>query len=241
MTAPTTNRPEPEARTYAAYSRPLWQRALFLTREFAVIALLVAVFFYSSGNVDNFDSPLTLYYLFLDVAPILLIALPMTMIIITGEIDLSVASVVGLSSVLVGHAASGRRLVDPRRRRWSRSSIGAVAGAFNGFLVAYVGLPSSAVTIGTLALYRGIAVGPARHHRRHRLPRATGPTWPSSGSRTGRAYPLILIPFVVLLAGFALLLALLAVRPWGLRDRSQRRGGPLHRCRRRPHQVPGSS
>ena len=34
-----------------------------------------------------------------------------------------------------------------------------VAGAFNGFLVAYVGLPSLAVTIGTLALYRGIAVG----------------------------------------------------------------------------------
>ena len=37
--------------------------------------------------------------------------------------------------------------------------VGAVCGAFNGFLVAYVGLPSLAVTIGTLALYRGIAVG----------------------------------------------------------------------------------
>ncbi len=34
-----------------------------------------------------------------------------------------------------------------------------MCGAFNGFLVAYVGLPSLAVTIGTLALYRGIAVG----------------------------------------------------------------------------------
>ena len=37
--------------------------------------------------------------------------------------------------------------------------VGVLAGALNGFLVAYVGLPSLAVTIGTLALYRGIAVG----------------------------------------------------------------------------------
>src|SRR6478736_8239448 len=98
MTTSTLDRSAP--RTYPAYSRPLWRRAL-LTREFAVIALLVGVVFYSNANVPNFDGPLTMYYLFLDIAPILLIALPMTMVIITGEIDLSVASVVGLRSVLV--------------------------------------------------------------------------------------------------------------------------------------------
>ena len=89
-----------------------------------MIALLVAVFFYSNANVPNFDGPLTIYYLFLDIAPILLIALPMTMIIITGEIDLSVASVVGLSSVLVGvlHQDAGMSIPvagpgrDPGRR-----------------------------------------------------------------------------------------------------------------------------
>ena len=37
--------------------------------------------------------------------------------------------------------------------------LGAACGALNGFLIAYVGLPSLAVTIGTLALFRGIAVG----------------------------------------------------------------------------------
>ena len=58
--------------------------------------------FYSERNVEFFDGPLTFYYLLLDIAPILLIALPMTLIIITGEIDLSVASVVG-----------------PEQRRWS--------------------------------------------------------------------------------------------------------------------------
>ena len=37
--------------------------------------------------------------------------------------------------------------------------VGALGGAVNGFLVTVVGLPSLAVTIGTLALYRGLAVG----------------------------------------------------------------------------------
>ena len=66
--------------------------------------------------VPYFDGPLTLDFLLLDIAPILLIALPMTLIIITGEIDLSVASIVGLSSVLLGVLHRARH-VDPGRRR----------------------------------------------------------------------------------------------------------------------------
>ena len=82
----------------------------------------------------------------------------MTLIIMTGEIDLSVASTMGLSAVVMAmlHFEAG----------WSVPAAAAVAvvvgtlcGAVNGFLVAYVGLPSLAVTIGTLALFRGIAVG----------------------------------------------------------------------------------
>ena len=42
---------------------------LLLTRETAVIALLVAVFVYAIDNVANFDGPLTLYYLLLDIGP----------------------------------------------------------------------------------------------------------------------------------------------------------------------------
>ena len=91
----------PGTRTYAAYSAPLWRRWL-LTRETAVIVLTAAVVLYSLANVPNFDGPLTLKFLLQDIAPILLIALPMTLIIITGEIDLSVASIMGLSSVLLG-------------------------------------------------------------------------------------------------------------------------------------------
>ena len=123
-----------------------------------MIALLGLVFLYATGNVANFDGPLTLYYLFLDIAPILLIALPMTLMIITGEIDLSVASIMGLSSVCSGilHQTSASRSRSPAVLALL---VGVLCGAFNGFLVAYVGLPSLAVTIGTLALFRGLAVG----------------------------------------------------------------------------------
>lgn len=189
-------------RTYAAYSRPLWQR-LLLTRETAVIALLVAVFGYATVNVDNFDGPLTMYYLLLDMAPILLIALPMTLIIITGEIDLSVASVVGLSSVLVGILHQDAGLSIPVAAVLA-ILVGAVAGAFNGFLVAYVGLPSLAVTIGTLALYRGLAVGLLGTKAVTDFPEK----WTDlAKQRIGESsYPVIVIPFLVLLLAFALLL-----------------------------------
>ena len=82
-------------------------------------------------------------------------ALPMTLIIISGEIDLSVASILGMSSALLGYLWA---------KGWPMPAIfvfvavvGLAAGAVNGLLVTRLRLPSLAVTIGTLALYRGIA------------------------------------------------------------------------------------
>ena len=82
--------------------------------------------------------------------------LPMTLIIISGEIDLSVASILGMSSALLGYLwAKGWPMpaifVVGRRGRHRRLR------AVNGLLVTRLRLPSLAVTIGTLALYRGIA------------------------------------------------------------------------------------
>ena len=203
MTTTTSVPPQAPVRSYRAHAQPWWRRT-FLTREFAIIALLVAVFVYSNENVLNFDGPLTPYYLFLDTAPILLIALPMTLIIITGEIDLSVASVVGLSSVLVGILHQDAGLSIPLAALLA-IAIGAVAGAFNGFLVGYVGLPSLAVTIGTLALYRGIAVGLLGTKAVTDFPER----WTDLAKERiweGSSYPMILLPFLVLLVLFVLLL-----------------------------------
>ncbi len=201
MSATVTDTPT-AVPTYAAYARPLWQR-LLLTRSMAVVAMLVAAYVYAFNQVPFFDGKLTNYFLLMDMAPILLMALPMTLIIITGEIDLSVASMLGLSAVV-----SGLLIHD---HGWSVPAaglaalvVGFLAGALNGFLVAYVGLPSLAVTIGTLALYRGIAVGLIGTKAVSGLPQ----DWRDLANKHigTTSYPLIVIPIVVLAVLFALLL-----------------------------------
>ncbi|MBN9613498.1 MAG: ABC transporter permease [Actinobacteria bacterium] len=143
-------------RAIAEFDRPLWQR-WFATREMAIIALFLIVVVVAIAAVPNFGSKITMTYLLLDMFPTLIIALPMTAIIVTGEIDLSVASVVGFSSVLTGVLTQAGL---PFGVVIVLAVLGGViCGAVNGFLVTVVGLPSLAVTIGTLALYRGIAVG----------------------------------------------------------------------------------
>ena len=174
MASLTTLAPAPSAgaKAYLDHGQPLWRR-LLVTRETAIIALLVAVIIVASAVVPKFGTPITMYFLLLDVTPILLIALPMTMVIITGEIDLSVASMAGLSSVLFGviYQAGFPLLM----AAVIALLVGAIGGAFNGFLVTVVGLPSLAVTIGTLALYRGLAVGLTRHHGHHQVPAGLDP------------------------------------------------------------------
>jgi rhamnose transport system permease protein len=196
-TAPDTR----TTRTYEAYSHPLWRR-LLVNREAAIIGLLIAVIAVALAVVPNFDSPLTVTYLLRDIAPILLIALPMTLIIVTEEIDLSVASVVGLSSVMTGILTQAG---------WPFAAaaitailVGAVAGVVNGFLITVVGLPSLAVTIGTLALFRGIAVGLLGTTAITEFPELW--TDLAKDNIPGTPIPVIMIPFIVLAIGFAILL-----------------------------------
>jgi rhamnose transport system permease protein len=200
-TSTSTSTTETTTRSYAVHAQPLWRR-LLLTRETAVIGLLVAVVLYSMANVPAFDGPLTLTYLLLDTTPILLIALPMTLVIITGEIDLSVASVVGLSSVLLGvlHEAGFSMPV----AGLVALVAGVACGALNGFLVAYVGLPSLAVTIGTLALFRGLAVGLLGTKAVTDFPDRWTDLATAKIGETG--IPLVMVLFVVLAILFALLL-----------------------------------
>ncbi|OMH36732.1 ABC transporter permease [Tersicoccus sp. Bi-70] len=184
-------------------------RRALLGRDAAIVVLLIVVYLIGYTTVPYFAGSTTIAFLLLDVLPILLIALPMTLIIITGEIDLSVASTLGLSSVLVGvlfqagwpiPAAAAVAIL-----------VGIVAGALNGFLITTVGLPSLAVTVGTLALYRGIAVGLLGTNAITGFP----PEWQAVvTTRLGgdsSPFPAILLLFVVLAAVFIVVLHLTPV------------------------------
>lgn len=164
MSGPVTNTETSTSQTVSSTSKVLagepkgrtgWARLLLGRDAIMVYVLLVTVLLFSI-SIPRFASPVTVGFLLLDVIPILLIAMPMTLIIITGEIDLSVASIAGLTSAAVGVLFAGG--IDIGIAILIGLVVGAVAGAFNGFLIAVVGLPSLAVTIGTLALFRGLAL-----------------------------------------------------------------------------------
>ena len=144
------------ARSIPNFAHPLWRRIL-VNREAVVILAVFVVYAISCLVVPYFTGTLTVYYLLLDTAPILMIALPMTLVIVTGEIDLSVASILGLSNVLLGIFVQAK--MPMAFAMVICLVVGLVCGAINGFLVTVVGLPSLAVTIGTLALFRGVATG----------------------------------------------------------------------------------
>ena len=123
--------------------------------ETGLAAVVVIVIIVASSVSSQFLTGNNLFNVGLSNGEIAIMTLPMTLIIISGEIDLSVASILGMASALLGVL-------------WSKglpmpaifaivAIVGLAAGAFNGLLVTRLGLPSLAVTIGTLALYRGIA------------------------------------------------------------------------------------
>jgi rhamnose transport system permease protein len=189
------------AKTISNYSRPLWRRWL-LSRESAVIVAVVLVWVVASSVVPYFGTTTTLGFLLLDATPILMIALPMTFVIISGEIDLSVASTLGLSSVMLGVLTKGG--VPIELAMIICLVVGLLAGAINGFLVTIAGLPSLAVTIGTLALFRGIAVGLLGTTAITTFP----PFWQNlAQARFGLSgIPVVMVLVVVLIVIFALVL-----------------------------------
>jgi rhamnose transport system permease protein len=111
-----------------------------------VLGRVLSPQFLTGANISN---------VLADLTEIALMALPMTLIIVAAEIDLSVASVLGASSALMGvlwHMGLPLPLVIA-----IVLVVGALAGLLNGLVIVKLNLPSLAVTIGTLALFRGLA------------------------------------------------------------------------------------
>jgi len=136
--------------------RPLTERLRPALRwESGLAVVVILIFVIGSASSPDFLTGNNLFNLGLSNGEVAIMTLPMTLIIISGEIDLSVASMLGMASALLGYLWA---------RGWPMPAIfvliavvGLAAGAVSGLLVTRLRLPSLAVTIGTLALYRGIA------------------------------------------------------------------------------------
>ena len=146
----------PEAKSYGGSDTtapPVWKA--LLRWEAALVVVLVTVIIFGSSESSHFLNTATIYYVGLNVGEIAIMALPLLLIVMIGEIDLSVAAMLGLSGAVMGH------LYQHGTSIWLAMAasllVGVLGGTLNGFLVARLGLPSIAVTIGTLTLFRGIA------------------------------------------------------------------------------------
>jgi rhamnose transport system permease protein len=155
--------------------------------------------FLSSANLSN---------MLADFTEIALIALPMTLVIVAAEIDLSVASVLGASSALMGvlwHMGLPMPLVIA-----IVLAFGTLAGLLNGLVIVRFGLPSLAVTIGTLALFRGLAYVLLGDQAIADFPAS----YTAFGIETiaGTFLPM---PFVLVIAGAIVFTVLLQATPFG--------------------------
>ena len=118
----------------------------------AILVVVVAMNVMRSPYYLGIDNVVNLFQLSIEK---IIVALIMTVIIINGEIDLSVASIMGLAAVLLGCLFKAG-IPMPAAILIALLS-GLAAGLFNGFWVAQAGLPSLAVTLAGLIGYRGLA------------------------------------------------------------------------------------
>jgi rhamnose transport system permease protein len=123
--------------------------------EAILFGVAAVIFIYNAFASPHFLNPYNLSdatFNFTEKAPI---AFAMALLIIAGEIDLSVASIIALSSTAMGAAATAGG--GPAVLVVVGIAVGIVAGAFNGFVVTYFRIPSIVTTIGTMSLFRGIS------------------------------------------------------------------------------------
>ncbi|MDU4224160.1 MAG: autoinducer 2 ABC transporter permease LsrC [Enterobacter asburiae] len=128
-------------------------KTLLKNRELSAFLAILALFAVLVALNPSYFSLQTLGMIFASSQILILLAIGAALVMLTRNIDVSVGSIVGLSAIAVGVALnSGYSL--PVSILFAMS-IGALAGAFNGFLVVGLRIPAIVATLGTLGLYRG--------------------------------------------------------------------------------------
>ena len=125
------------------------------TWERILIALIVLVYLGFGLGIEGFFTPYALADSTYNFSEKALIALAMALLVIAGEIDLSIAATMALASMAMGFAMKAG--AGTATMVLAALATGAACGALNGWLVTRWKLPSIVVTIGTLSLYRGLA------------------------------------------------------------------------------------
>jgi rhamnose transport system permease protein len=129
-------------------------------REFSLLFIILAALVLFGTAIDNFITPRTFNRISTSVAIIIVIAAGQTLVILTRNIDLSVGSTVGLAAYVVGIQIGATPGTDwtPPMVIGLCVALGALIGLINGALVTFGRVPSIIVTLGMLAIVRGVLV-----------------------------------------------------------------------------------
>lgn len=140
---------------------PSWPRRLFPNNEWVlllVIAFECVIFSFTGNNFATAANAFEITRLSVEVG---LLALALTLIIITGGIDLSVGSMIGLSAVVLGALWRDAHLPMVVAMLLTLL-VGIAGGGLNAFMISRLGFPPLIVTLGTFSLFRGVAEGLTR-------------------------------------------------------------------------------
>lgn len=194
-----------EARSKGLISQDAPQRSFiskFQRWEWILVALIIidvavnlrlSPYFLDARNLSRTSS---------DFMEIGLMMLPMVFIIITGNIDLSVASNMGMSASFMGLLHNMG--VDIWVAALAGLSLGTLGGMLNGYLVARIKLPALVVTLGTYAFFRGMAYGFLGDQAARDYPAAF--TYLGQGKVFGSLVPFSVVLFIILAVIFGLVL-----------------------------------
>ena len=133
-----------------------WRSGLLGSQTFWVFIAVITASLALSMATDSFATSKNLYNITRNVTFVAIIALGMTVVIITGGIDLSVGSVLCLCSMVLAVIMNAGYSIEVGIA--ASVAVALIVGAFNGVLIAYLGFPPFVVTLGMLSIARSLAM-----------------------------------------------------------------------------------
>jgi rhamnose transport system permease protein len=126
-------------------------------RELSLLLIIILSVSFFNSQIENYNVEWRFFYRVTgSIAVIAVVAVGQTLVVLTRNIDLSVGAIVGFTAFFIGRQASEHQDLTPVLVVALAMGAGALMGLGNGLLVAYAKIPAIVVTLGTMALYRGI-------------------------------------------------------------------------------------
>lgn len=127
-------------------------------RELSLLLLIILAVIVFGSLIDGYYTSRTFNRIATSVAIVTVIGAGMTLVVLTRNIDLSVGSIVGCTAYFTGTQLAAHPELGPVGAIVIATGLGLLMGAVNGVIVAWGRVPSIIVTLGTLAIYRGVLI-----------------------------------------------------------------------------------